>query len=517
MYSYLLQHLLENTVEKFPDKIAIKHKDREITFLELQNQSMQLGRKMKTLSPQQGEKIGILLDKSIEQVLSILGILYADKVFIIINPILHQKQIKHIIEDSEITTIITSSKFCSLVKDSVEKNSIINVLKEEVFNEMEKNIGCQSIVCENISDDVSNIIYTSGSTGTPKGVVISHRNLIDTANNSTEHLKVNEDDRILCCLPLNFDYGLNQITSTILKGCTLVLYDYTVPTALLKALSDEKITRFPALPPIWASIFNPKLCRVDEEIVKYDFSNLKYIYNTGAKLPVPHVKRIRELFPKVELFLMYGFTEAFRSTFLDPKEVDKRPDSVGKALPSVKIEIIDKDGNPCKPGEVGELIHRGSGLAKGYWKSPELTAGVYRQNPLLQEGGMYNDVVAYSGDFAKKDEEGFIYFVDRKDCIIKTSGYRVSTIEVESLIMGCEGVSEVVVFGLQDDMLGKKIRAVVVAENKTANDIKKYCEKEAPFYMVPKEVFIATNLPKTSTGKLDRPRIKELSISKYGQ
>jgi acyl-CoA synthetase (AMP-forming)/AMP-acid ligase II len=314
---------------------------------------------------------------------------------------------------------------------------------------------------------------------------------------------------------LNFDYGLNQLTSTLYKGCTLVLYKYLLPNAFLQTIADEKITGVPALPPIWASVFNPKLAKIEKD--KYDFSALRYIANTGAKLPVPLVRKVRETFPKAELYLMYGFTEAFRSTFLDPKHVDRIPESIGKALPNVQIEVINERNEICKPGEIGELIHRGAGIAKGYWNSPELTAKVYRQNPLLPEGSKFNDPAAFSGDLVKKDEDGFIYYVGRKDHQIKTGGYRVSPTEIEALIMECPGISEVVAFGLEDTELGQKIRVLVIAaETVATKDILNHCRAEAPYYLVPKEIFLVSEFAKTANGKIDRPRMIEHSLEQHG-
>ncbi len=516
MKPYLLQHFLEIAAEKHPEKTAIKNGRETISYSALCRKSRALGAALRQASAARGERVGIFLDKSIEQVIAILGVLYADKIFVLMNSALHHKQVAHIVKDCGIQTLITTQRFKQSVLEPVLKDpGIANVICEDDFKSITESGGAQ-VECLNITDDISNIIYTSGSTGIPKGVVIAHRNLIDTARNSTHHLKVSADEKILCPVPLNFDYGLNQLTSTLCKGCTLVLYKYLLPAGLLETIGAEKITGLPALPPIWASVFNPKLANIDPGA--YDFSSLRYIANTGAKLPVPLVRKVRETFPKAELYLMYGFTEAFRSTYLDPKEVDRIPDSIGKALPNVQIEVINEKNEICKPGEIGELIHRGAGIAKGYWNSPELTAKVYRQNPLLPEGSKFYDLVAYSGDLVKKDEDGFIYYVGRRDHQIKTCGYRVSPTEVEALIMECRGVSEVVVFGLEDPAMGQRIRAVVsVANGIGTQEILNHCRAQAPYYLVPKEVFIVSEFLRTANGKIDRPKMIERSKAEHGQ
>lgn len=366
---------------------------------------------------------------------------------------------------------------------------------------------------QTITDDIATIIYTSGSTGMPKGIVITHRNLIDGARIVSQYLHITPDDRLLGMLPFNFDYGLNQLLSALYIGCTIVLYQYFMPNGLLKVLKDEHITGLAAIPPIWAGVFNPKLCKLSAE----QFPQLRYITNSGGKIPVPTVKKIRETFPATQLFLMYGLTEAFRSTYLDPAEVDRRPESMGKAIPNVQVAVINADGQVCKPRETGELIHRGACIARGYWNNPEKTAEVYKPNPLLPKENQFLETVVYSGDLVWKDEDGFLYFVGRKDNMIKTAGYRVSPTEVEELLLGCSGVAEAVVFGLPDDDLGYKIRAVItVSAALEKQTIINHCKTNAPQYLVPHELFVREAFPKTASGKLDRPKIIEESKKDHG-
>lgn len=505
----LLQHFLDSSAERFPEKVAIQDGAKSVTYSALQSRAKAVAVGLQTLSPARGERVGIYLDKGIDQVTAILAVLYADKAFVLMNAALHQKQLEYITRDCQITTLITSGELEKNVGGYAER-----LVKADEFDSMASVHADVEPVCVAITDDVSNIIYTSGSTGTPKGVVITHRNLVDTARSSTQHIGVQEDERILCMVPLNFDYGLNQLTSTLYKGCTLILYKYVLPNALLQTLVDLRITGLPALPPIWASVFNPKLARIEPD--KYDLSALRYILNTGAKLPVPLVKKVRETFPAARLFLMYGFTEGFRSTFLDPSEVDRIPESIGKALPNVHLEVVNDKGEICEPEEIGELIHRGVGVTRGYWNSPELTAKVFRQSPLIP-AGQYLDTVVYSGDLVKKDKDGFIYYVGRRDHQIKTGGYRVSPTEVEALVLECAGVSEVVVFGLEDPSLGQKIRALVtVSAEISSRDVIHHCKASAPYYLVPKEVFILPEFARTANGKIDRPKAVEDSKTQHG-
>ena len=513
---YLLQSFLEDSVKKYPNKIAIKHEQETITYAKLYQQALGLGHYTRKISAERGERIGILLDKSIKQIICLLGVLYADKVFVLIDIFSSKKQIEHILNDCDIKILISSRKKQVFIDGIQEKTKLKKIIyDDEIKKAVNKKIK-EKYVNKNISDDISHIIYTSGSTGLPKGVVLTHRNLIDGAKSVAEYLKITKKDKILGLLPLHFDYGLNQLTTTLYKGCTLVLFQFFLPKTLFKVLMEEKITGLPALPPVWASVFNPKVSDIEKK--KYKFSYLRYITNSGGKIPVPTVKKIRKFFPKTDLYLMYGLTEAFRSTYLDPKEVDRRPDSIGKAIPNVQIEVINKNGKVCKPGEEGELIHRGACIARGYWNNPEKTLERYKSNPLMPKNSQFLETVVYSGDLVKKDKEGFIYFIGRKDNMIKTSGYRVSPTEVEEMISDCKGVADMVVFGVEDEEIGQKIRAVITVTNDkiTPESIIEHCKGQGPFYLVPKEVFIVKSFPKTASGKLDRPKIMRESIKEQG-
>jgi len=489
---YLLQHFLETSAQKFPQKTAVKHKDRTVTYAALTEKARSLGSGLRHLNIQRGDRVGIFLDKSIEQVIAILGILYADAVFVIINNILSHQQIRHICTDCGVKLLITEEKYLEQLT-GLETTKIYGNAFSALLNTA--HLPESLYQPQNTDADIATIIYTSGSTGLPKGIVLTHRNLIEGAEIVSEYLKLTADEKILGLLPFNFDYGLNQLTTSLLNGSTLVLFQYLLPNSLLKILADEEITGLAAIPPIWTAVFGGKMA----DASKINLPKLRYITNSGGKLPVPIVKKIRGTFPQTELYLMYGLTEAFRSTYLDPAEVDKHPESIGKAIPRVKIEVVNANGQPCRPGEIGELVHRGACIAQGYWNDPQKTAEVYK-----------GDAV-YSGDLVYRDEEGFLYFVGRKDNMIKTAGYRVSPTEVEELLLQIPGVQDAIVFGIPDAELGYKIRAVVTAADKqlTAEKIINHCKAAAPLYLVPKEVFIADSFSKTASGKIDRTKVIE--------
>ena len=505
MKPFLVQHFLEMSGEKYPDKVAVKHGSDSITFTQLIENSASLGYALQGFGLAKGARIGILVDKSIAQVLSILGTLNAGFVFVTINPILKETQIRHILRDCGIRLLIASEKFGRQLENIHQNTEVTKVIWQKQLGEIIP--ACRGKTPDHIGtgEDISSIIYTSGSTGLPKGIVISHRNLIEGARIVSHYLQITRHERILGLMPFNFDYGLNQLISCLYKGCTLVLFQFFMPNSLLNILRDEKITGLPAIPTIWSAVFNPQLCKLDPD---QQFPELRYISNTGGKLPVPVVKKIRQQFPTTRLFLMYGLTEAFRSTYLDPGEVDRRPDSIGKAIPNAWVEVVNEDGKICEAGEVGELIHGGAGVTKGYWNNPELTAKAFRPNPILPRENQFLDRVVYSGDLVKKDHKGFLYYVGRKDAMIKKEGYRVSPTEVEELLMGHEHVFEAVAYGFENDTAATKIGALVTAKRGIEiEEIYKFCRQNAPEYLLPDRILVLDEFPKTETGKIDRPRV----------
>jgi acyl-CoA ligase (AMP-forming) (exosortase A-associated) len=521
MRSYLIHHLLENAVLQCPDKIALKHGDRVITYHQLMEESTKLGALIKSLDIKGGERVGILLDKSVEQVVSFFGISMSGGVSVFINPILKKEQMEHIIRDSDARTLICTKREWqrnkidlpikiiymdeTLGKESAERGDGINW--SSVKDSLEKRISEDS----QISDDIANIIYTSGSTGKPKGVVITHRNLIEGAEIVSSYLEITQEDKLLSVLPFNFDYGLNQLTTSILKAATLVLHKFFLANDLLRALEKEKITGFAGMNPIWVKIFNEKFGAKKE----YDFSNLRYITNSGGKVPESTVRKMQAFFPQTKIYLMYGLTEAFRSTYLPPHELDKRPNSIGKAIPNVEILVLNEKGEECKPGEVGELVHRGALITRGYWNDPEKTEKIFRKNPLLKDQNHLNETVVFSGDLVMKDEEGFLYYVSRKDSMIKTMGYRVSPTEVEESLLKLDGVADAVVFGKEIETGDQIIVAVIQSNSKEVEEkqLMVQCKKTLPEYMLPKEFHFEKEFPKTANGKVDRSLLQK----KWGQ
>ncbi len=509
---YLIEHLLEDTAQRFPGKVAVKHGDKTITFGALLEDALKMKGLLAVLGVKPGDRVGIFLDKSIEQLLAMFAVSMAGGVFVFINPVLKKDQIEYIANDCQIGLLITTDELRAdaqlgaplrfLYLDEVPADTI-HPCWPKLRGTLQPDLG----KIGRIADDIACLIYTSGSTGMPKGVVIPHRTVVEGAEIVSSYLGITEQDRIISVLPFNFDYGLNQATTSILHGATLVLHQFVLPGELLAVLQKEQITGFAGMPPIWVKLFNDKF-QLKEGVT---FPHLRYITNSGGKVPRVLVERMRAGFPTARIFLMYGLTEAFRSTFLSPEELEQRPDSIGKAIPNVEILVVNAKGEECAPGVPGELVHRGALITRGYWNDPERTKTIFRKNPQFVHQDHLHETVVFSGDVVKRDEDGYLYFISRRDEMIKTSGYRVSPTEVEEVIIGIPIVSNVVVFGKELETGEQIIVAVVETDADIAEkpDLIRECRKRLPGYMVPHEINFEKVFHKTANGKIDRSGIKK--------
>jgi acyl-CoA ligase (AMP-forming) (exosortase A-associated) len=471
------------------------------------------------LKPQQ--RVAVYLPKQIETVTSFLSISKAGGVFVPINPVLKAAQVGYILIDCNVQILITSKSRLQGLASALENCSDLHtiILVEDDFDPSDFKItqtifGWHAFLTHTnpepikpsiIDMDMAAILYTSGSTGKPKGVVLSHRNIVTGAKSVSEYLNITSADRILAVLPFSFDYGLNQLTTSLLKGACCVLLDYLLPRDVINALKTENITGLAAVPPLWAQLAN---LQWPETINQH----LRYMTNSGGKMPKSVLNSLQEKVPNSQFFLMYGLTEAFRSTYLPPDQIDERPDSMGKAIPNAEILVVREDGTPCAAHEPGELVHRGSLVAMGYWNDPAKTAerfkpvpGQFKELPLIE-------IAVWSGDTVTRDEEGYLYFVGRKDDMIKTSGYRVSPTEIEEVIYGSGMVKEAAAIGIDHDDLGHAILVVVsVEQSNLFNDqaLVNLCRTQLPNFMVPAKIEVLPSLPKNPNGKIDRKALAQ--------
>lgn len=346
------------------------------------------------------------------------------------------------------------------------------------------------------------ILYTSGSTGRPKGVVLSHRNLVAGAASVASYLGNNADDRILSVLPLSFDYGLNQLTTAFEVGACAVLMNYLLPRDIPAAVAVHGITGLAAVPALWTQLARQAWPQVD---------TLRYITNSGGVMPQATLASLRRMLPATKVFLMYGLTEAFRSTYLPPEELDRRPDSIGRAIPNAEVLVLRPDGSPCAAGEPGELVHRGALVSLGYWNDAAQTAQRFRPLPRSGAGLPLPEIAVWSGDTVKRDEEGFLYFVGRADDMIKVSGYRISPAEIEEVILASGLAAEAAALGVPHPALGQ---AIVIVAKRAEKDVTpatllQECRRCLPAYMLPSHIAVnEEDLPRNPNGKIDRKALQ---------
>lgn len=515
---FLIHHMLRASAQRFPAKEALVHGEARLTYLETYRQVSGLATGLVEAGLLRGERVGIFLESSVAQVLSIFAVSQSGGVFVPINQTLFPDQVAHIANDCAMTALITTKARLASLASVLDR---IPSLRFVVLDECESRLtdrpvhrfdaltqmAHEGVLKEaSISKDLAVILYTSGSTGKPKGVMLSHAQVIAGATIVSAYLEITESERILAALPFSFDAGMNQLMTSVQQGGTLVLCNFVFANEIVRLLEKEKITGLAGVPTLWTLLVQP-----NSSLHKTALPALRYITNTGGAMPQSVLAMLRKVLPTTKIYLMYGLTEAFRSTYLPPDELDRRPTSMGKAIPDTEILVVNEEGKPCKPGEVGELVHRGPTVSMGYWGHPELTAKVLRPHPFMPKELGDSERVCYSGDLVKMDEDGFLYFIGRRDTMIKSSGFRISPTEVEEALFSCGKLRGAAVIGVPDDVLGQRIKAFVVVregETTTPEDLIAHCAERLPRYMVPRAVEILSELPKTSSGKVDYPALR---------
>ncbi len=489
-----------------------------LTYGELQDSVCRFTNGLLALGVQRGERVAIYLEKRFETVIASFGAPAAGGVFVPLNPLLKAEQVGYILRDCNVRVLVTSPERLALLQETLppcrDLRHVVVLDSAEPLPTIEGLNLCRwsdllaspALPGHRVIDtDVVGILYTSGSTGKPKGVVLSHRNMVAGAKSVASYLENRADDTLLAALPLSFDAGFSQLTTAFHVGARVVLLNYLLPRDLLKAIEREKVTGLTAVPPLYIQLTQ---LNWPETITEH----LRYFANTGGRMPRETLDALRRHLPKTKPYLMYGLTEAFRSTFLPPEEVDRRPDSIGKAIPNAEILVLREDGSPCGPDEPGELVHRGALVGMGYWNDPEKTAERYKPLPVnspgREAGLVLPEIAVFSGDTVRMDDEGFLYFIGRRDEMMKTSGYRVSPTEVEEILYATKMVGECVAFGVDDDRLGQAIQVIVtppVGSELDTGALLVECRARMPAYMVPAGVDVRSGpLPRNPNGKIDR-------------
>ena len=515
----LLHSLLFNQAKIRPDAIAIEYKQEKISYQHLSLLASNFAGGYSNMGLSKGSRVGIFLAKQIETISATFGTLLAGGSIVPVNPILKANQVKHILCDCDVSILVTSQSRLTQIADIIEH---CPALKKIVLVDFDRSVDsdqyskpisswqdfCQHYHPENTpsisGSDLAAIFYTSGSTGKPKGVALTHHNMRIGAESVAQYQNNTEQDRILAALPFSFDYGFSQITTALVSGATIILLDYLFPNDVIKTLERTKATGLAGVPPLWIQV--TKLIWPDT--IK---DHLRYITNSGGSLPQSTLSSLQKKLPNTDIYLMYGLTEAFRSTYLPPDQVNIRPTSIGKAIPNAEIFVINANNEECKPGEQGELVHCGPLVTQGYWNNPTKTAERYKPLPAsLADGRASTELAVWSGDTVKQDKEGYLYFISRTDEMIKTSGYRVSPTEIEEPLLLLDKVSEAVAIGIPHSELGQAIVVVATCDSNSdglGKEIIDSLRKQLPAYMLPQKIFIRKELPRNANGKLDRKQL----------
>jgi acyl-CoA ligase (AMP-forming) (exosortase A-associated) len=509
----LLHQLVEDTAKRDPALVALSYKEQSLDYGALSRQIAAAAKAFTSLGLKRGERLGIYLEKRLEMVVAMFGAAAAGCVFVPINPVLKPRQVGYIMRDCNVRVLVTSSGRASELGEEIAASPDLFAVVL-VDGAAEKNPGGPSVLQWNevmagkgagvphrvIDTDVVAILYTSGSTGNPKGVVLSHRNMVAGAKSVSQYLENNSTDRILSVLPLSFDAGLSQLTTAFNVGAKVVLLNYLLARDVIRACADEEITGMTGVPPLWIQL-------VELEWPERAKQSMRYFANTGGHMPFATLQKLRAAMPRAKPYLMYGLTEAFRSTYLDPSQVDKRPDSIGKAIPNAEILVVRPDGELCAADEPGELVHRGALVSMGYWNDPERTAERFRPAPGQLKAIVMPEMAVWSGDIVRRDAEGFLYFIGRRDEMIKTSGYRVSPTEIEEVVYSTGLVGAAAAIGVPHPRLGQGI--IVLATPPEGGKLDRdqllaKCRQNMPQYMVPLQIVERAALPRNPNGKIDR-------------
>jgi acyl-CoA ligase (AMP-forming) (exosortase A-associated) len=508
----LLHDLIHASAHADPNGVALHFAEQRLSYGELADLIDGVANGLLALGIQGRDRVAVFLPKCFETVGAMFGTSLAGGVFVPVNPVLKAAQVGHILRDSGARALITSAARLAALEDELATCATVrHVILVDGEPRQHAAPAAPSAWADLVAApaarkpqlidaDMAAILYTSGSTGKPKGVVLSQRNMVSGAQSVAEYLQNRPADRLLAVLPFSFDYGFSQLSTAFSTGASVALIEYLRPRDILAGLARHAITGLAAVPPLWI-----QLAALDwpEPIGK----TLRYITNSGGAMPTATLAKLREKVPATSVFLMYGLTEAFRSTYLPPDQVVVRPTSMGKAIPNAEILVVRPDGTPCAPNEPGELVHRGALVSLGYWNDPAQTAVRFRPAPGREPELAVPELAVWSGDTVQRDEEGYLYFVGRRDEMIKTSGYRVSPTEIEEVLYASGLIAEAVVLGAPHPVLGQAVVVVGVAHapaERATDALLAVCRKELPSFMVPQHVEWLETLPRNANGKIDR-------------
>jgi long-chain acyl-CoA synthetase len=475
-----------------PDRLALIAGDRTVSFGELDGLTERLAAGLREQGVQSGDRVAIMLPNGIDAVVAIEATLRAGAAIMPINPTAKHDRVSDLLQRSEAAALLTDTE-----RAGEAAQAVAAVGEVPWFSRLDEVVSDAAPPRETPDDaDLAALMHTSGSTGGPKGVMHCHGGLGFVTDSIIEYLEIVPEDRIQNLLPLSFGYGLTHLLISMRSGATLVLEPGVgLPGKIVKLLEDREITGLPGVPTVFQLLLTLR------GLSERPLPHLRFLTSAGAALPGPAIEEVRRTFPNALLYVMYGQTECIRTCYLPPDQLDVRPDSVGVPIPGTETWVEDDDGNEVGPGVVGELITRGSHVMQGYWHDPEATAARVR------EGRHPAERVLATNDLFRTDEEGYLYFVGRRDDIIKSRGEKVPPREVEEVLHGDSRVKEAAVVGVPDRLLGEAVHAHVSAREGEELDpaaLKRLCAEHLEDYMVPQQVVIHEELPRNNNGKIDR-------------
>ncbi|MCK5110306.1 MAG: AMP-binding protein [Arcobacteraceae bacterium] len=497
-----IRNLVEIANDLTPAKIAVKDKNVSFTYEDVYTKVNQIAQYLTTLELEDGARIGIYSNKTAQKVIAILSVMSTKYIFVPITKLLKAEQLQYIIDDCDIKCILTDEKKLSTVQEISFAGTIVTVESchkdivsfEEIYKCYKGDYSCSLNGHDNAA-----ITYSFASSGFPKGVVISHRNFIDGARSVSKYLDLKEEDTFSGLLSFSFDYGLNQIFCSFYKRATFVVHNFFTPSEFFTHLIKDEVSVLALMPIHITQMFDEDIHRLPSP---QQLDNVRIITSSGGNVTDKMIQNSEKYFMKADFYSMIGHTEAFRSAYLEPSQLNIRPNSIGKAIPDVELYVINKEGYECKPREVGELIHRGAGIYKGFWNSKEDTDHSFKsidilKNAIKNETGLANEIVVATGDFVYKDEEGYLYFVSRQDDMIKSSGYRISPVEIESVLRdNFSNISACAVFGIENEDIEEEIALVYTGIGEIPkNELIFELKKHLPTYMIPTIIIYRQSMP----------------------
>ena len=507
----LVQDFLHHSAIQRPDKIALVCEDQRLTYAQIDTKSNRLANALIKQGVKRGDRVAIYLFNSVEAVIAIFAALKAGGVFVLINRSTKTDKLHYILNNCRASALLADIRsahegLLTPIIDTTPSLRAVIVCGSLPGNEFPLPDRCHHFTPQlelasdlpparvNIDLDLACLIYTSGTTGEPKGVMSDHSNVDFATSSIIQYLKNVESDVVINVLPLSFDYGLYQLLMTFKFGGRLILENgFAFPAEILKRIEQEQVTGFPGVPTLFAML-------LQLDLAPFDLKSLRYITNTAASLPPSHIEELRRKFPWATLFSMYGLTETKRTLYLPPELLDRKPGSVGIAIPGTEVWLENEAGVRLGPGRPGELVVRGRHVMRGYWEAPAATAERFKPGPLPAER------VCHTGDLFLMDEDGCMYFVGRRDDIIKSRGEKVSPKEIENVLYSLKGILEAAVIGVPDPILGQAVKAFVVVSDKSIGipEISAHCHHHLEDFMMPKYIEICDSLPKTSSGKISK-------------